>query len=407
MDSQEDQPLFMQGHKQEHEKEFESLGDRMKHYEAINDDRCVPPTESFILRMDGHCYSKFTKPLRKPFDDNFMIAMNRVAADLLVEFHAQTVYTHSDEISIVVDQVCTEEDLASEDTRRHKCHMFNGRHQKLLSLAAGYCSARFNYHMAQLILKNDDARSKYDQRFLDTLAQYEQCFDARIITFDGKKNEIVNNILWRSVYDANRNAVSTYARTLFSHKELTNKNTKEMIEMMATKDLDWITVPLYYKHGSYCKKEKYEKTNEDGSTCIRTRVVWKTFKISYSDQMVQTMLAPYWSTDDQLGDFQDITEMIQPIVKTLIAPTPLPTVQTAEPVSYAQWAYEVAGMKWAYEVAGMKWAYNVVTGHSVAKWAYSKYLNVVTNYFVPTYRSFRPASNQTKTTETTETIESK
>jgi tRNA(His) 5'-end guanylyltransferase len=307
MESLEDQPLFMQGSKQEHEKTFESLGDRMKQYEANNDDKRISPTEAFVVRLDGHSFSAYVKPLHRPFDANFVLAMNRTAGEILQEFKAQTVYTHSDEITIVFDRACSEEDLASPNERLHKCHSYNGRYQKLLSLMAGYCSVRFNYHLASLIVGKD---ASYSEQFTEKLQHPQKYFDARIITFDNKSEEIVNHQIWRSCYDCYRNCVSTYARSMFSHKELTNKNTKEMIEMMTEKDFDWSTVPLYFKHGSYCKKEKFDKVNEDGTTSVRTRIIWKTFKISFSDQMVRTMLAPYWSADDQLGYSEDITEMV-------------------------------------------------------------------------------------------------
>jgi tRNA(His) guanylyltransferase len=261
--------------------EFKSLGDRMKEYEA-----------------------KFTKPLRKPFDILFVTAMGQTAGDLLLEFNAKTVYTHSDEITVIFDKACTEEQFLDEKER--KCHIYNGRAQKLLSHLAAFCSVRFNYHAVALMADQVDI---YPARFIENVKEFRQTFDARILTFDKNPAEIVCHLIWRSVYDACRNAISTYGRQVFSHKELNNKNSTEMIEMMKHKGVDWNEIPLYLKHGIYCKKQKYEKLAEDGTTCIRTKPIWKTFKIAFSPKMIETMLSSYWTDTDELGYNEDISDL--------------------------------------------------------------------------------------------------
>jgi tRNA(His) guanylyltransferase len=54
----------------------EKLGDRMKKYESMIDNQIViKPCESFIIRLDGRSFSKFTKKFHKPFDIVFVKAM--------------------------------------------------------------------------------------------------------------------------------------------------------------------------------------------------------------------------------------------------------------------------------------------------------------------------------------------
>ena len=50
---------------------MESLGDRMKDYEK-QQLQFIPPDWPFIVRLDGNSFSKFTKQLKKPFDDIFL-----------------------------------------------------------------------------------------------------------------------------------------------------------------------------------------------------------------------------------------------------------------------------------------------------------------------------------------------
>lgn len=44
-----------------------NLGDRMKFYEKSSRSY-INPNIPIIVRLDGHCFSKFTKGLEKPFD---------------------------------------------------------------------------------------------------------------------------------------------------------------------------------------------------------------------------------------------------------------------------------------------------------------------------------------------------
>ncbi|KAJ7928847.1 hypothetical protein B0H13DRAFT_2228821 [Mycena leptocephala] len=45
----------------------ESLGERMKRYEAVTD-QYLPDDQPAIIRIDGHGFSKFTRGFEKPFD---------------------------------------------------------------------------------------------------------------------------------------------------------------------------------------------------------------------------------------------------------------------------------------------------------------------------------------------------
>jgi tRNA(His) 5'-end guanylyltransferase len=59
--------------------------------------------------------------------------------DLLKEFHCSAIYTFSDEITMV---------FPSKDGFQTP-HIYGGRYSKLISLSAGFCSSKFNYHMSK------------------------------------------------------------------------------------------------------------------------------------------------------------------------------------------------------------------------------------------------------------------
>ena len=61
----------------------------------------IDPSKPFVMRLDGHGFSKFTRGLHKPYDYNFHKAFVNTASLLMKEYHADTAYTHSDEISLL------------------------------------------------------------------------------------------------------------------------------------------------------------------------------------------------------------------------------------------------------------------------------------------------------------------
>ena len=101
----------------------EQLGDRMKRYESVYH-MVVPKDHVMIVRLDGASFSKWTNRLDGVFDMGFCRSMILTMNDLVLHFHAQTGYTHSDEITLI---------FAPEES-----HLYGGRVQKLVSVMAGF-----------------------------------------------------------------------------------------------------------------------------------------------------------------------------------------------------------------------------------------------------------------------------
>lgn len=260
-----------------------ALGDRMKNYESEYK-ILIPRDHYYIIRLDGVSFSKFTSSFHKPFDRLFILSMVATTHDLMNKFHPRTGYCHSDEITLIFDK-CDE----------NQNHIYDGKVQKLCSIVAGYCSVRFNYNL-NLLLTND-----YSVTFINKIKRYEQCFDARILSFP-ELGEITNHMIWRSVHDCERNAIQTYARYEFGHKAIMKKNSNEMKQMLLEKGIDWNDVPLYLKHGIYCKKVLIEKETEHGN-CMRGVLINKCFNISYSEEINQLLINKYWTNDVETQEF--------------------------------------------------------------------------------------------------------
>merc|ERR1719197_1438149 len=114
------------------------IASKMKEYER-NDDFETDANGMLVLaRLDGHCFSTFTKGLARPFDRRLAAAMRRTSSDLLAEYHATTAYSHSDEITLIFMPNLDEEG-------KPRDWPFGGRVHKLNSLLAATASVRFNH----------------------------------------------------------------------------------------------------------------------------------------------------------------------------------------------------------------------------------------------------------------------
>ncbi len=152
-----------------------NLGDRMKQYEASTESRILPRLP-VIVRLDGRSFSKFTKGMKKPFDESFRQAMIEVTKYLVEQTHAKIGYTQSDEITLV---------LYTENLQAGSV-LFDGRVQKIASNFASMASVKFLLEM--------------QKRFPEKVSVEKTLpsFDARVFPVPSK-TEAVNNLVWRYI----------------------------------------------------------------------------------------------------------------------------------------------------------------------------------------------------------------
>lgn len=259
------------------------LATRMKDYEAGTEIN-LEPSQPAILRLDGHAFSKFTASFDKPFDERLHVAMIKTCTDLLNAYPAGTLaYTQSDEITLVFPE---------------GVGAFNGRVMKIATLAASLCSVHFHVHLLA-------ALAEAPEPAVSNLASLPlPHFDGRIFNVPNVE-ECVNNILWRCRGDAVRNSVSSFARSLFSTKELHGKNKDEMIEM-AKQEKGVVYeefVPSWALRGSIVKRNLVkmqgvdQKTGES-VTVLRTRTRCEDRGImEFSEENMALVRDKYWPED--------------------------------------------------------------------------------------------------------------
>merc|ERR1719229_170009 len=303
----------------------------MKGYEeAGKASLCVNHCEPLIVRLDGHCFSTFTKGFVRPFDENLHRAMVLTTADLVERFHAQTGYTQSDEITLIWDAALKEETedesselktendsenvkVVSQKKKRKKqshpesrVHLFGGRTTKISSVLSGFCSARFNYHLTQMsnegVFEDEKVYKKHiQQRVISGMAH----FDGR--TFNVPSDtEVLNNIIWRCSFDCRRNSVSALARKYYSPKEMHGKGRHELVEMMKReKNVNWDDAPMAFRFGTFVKRELYEKEfvrmvrdKEQRGMAKRTRMAGIPIQLEHFEEKYMNMLlSKYWTEE--------------------------------------------------------------------------------------------------------------
>lgn len=206
----------------------DDFGDRMKMYEGIEAQRRLIPLLPVIARLDGMCFSKFTRGMKRPFDPAFSGLMAETTLFLVQETNALLGYTQSDEITLV---------WKVPDFRSQI--MFDGRVQKMTSYLAGFCTAYFNLAAPRFL-----APEFYDGKM--------PLFDCRVWNVPSE-TEAANTVLWREK-DATKNSISMAAQSVYSHKQLDGKSSDEKQEMLFQKGINWNDYPDFFKRGVFFQK---------------------------------------------------------------------------------------------------------------------------------------------------------
>lgn len=212
----------------------DSLGDRMKKYEAVSKTKLIQRMP-VIIRIDGKGFHTFTKGFNKP-DKLFMASMIMTAKKLCENIQNCVFgYTQSDEITLVLVDY----------NELNITPWFDNEVQKLCSVTASMATMYFNRCFNDLYEKylNNymDAwhHTKEEEKLNQAYSKaYEMgaMFDARC--FNVPVDDVTNNILWRQ-QDATRNSIQMAGQLHFTHKELQGKSCDDIINMLLKKGINY------------------------------------------------------------------------------------------------------------------------------------------------------------------------
>jgi len=208
------------------------LEERMKLYEGMEAGRSLMPRLPALARLDGRCFRTFTKGMSKPYDERMIAAMQLLTKTLVGETNAKVGYTQSDEITLAWY-------LPDPKSQVY----FAGRIQKMVSSLAATASIRFLEIVSSGILSD--------------FADRRPTFDCRVWNVPTLE-EAANVFVWRET-DATRNSIQAAAQSVYSHKQLHNKNSSELRAMLYEKGINWDDYPARFKRGSYYAVREVER----------------------------------------------------------------------------------------------------------------------------------------------------
>ena len=187
------------------------LADRMKCYEMIGAGQRLMPNLPVCLRLDGKAFHRWTRGLRRPYDERLHMLFDETTKFLVEASDAVIGYTQSDEITLILYNG------GQPDAQI----LFNGRVSKLTSVLASMATAKFNALVPSILPEKHNRLA---------------CFDGRVWNVPTEQ-EAVNCLIWREL-DATRNSIQMAAQALYSHKQLHQKNTSQMQEMLWQKGIN-------------------------------------------------------------------------------------------------------------------------------------------------------------------------
>lgn len=210
---------------------YETLADWCKFLEKNFSPELMIPTLPVIIRLDGNNFSKWTKGLQKPFDENLTDLMVEATKMLVEETNAIIGYTQSDEITLILYS-----------GSRNSAIYNDGKKQKMLSKITGRLTTFF-YINQQKFLPNHKKVANFDCRIYQTPKLEDACAQ----------------LLWRE-NDATRNSISMLAQSKFSHEQLKNVDTNQMQDMlMLQHGINWNNLETKFKRGTYVRRTVVNK----------------------------------------------------------------------------------------------------------------------------------------------------
>jgi tRNA(His) 5'-end guanylyltransferase len=237
----------------------------MKRYE-LSSKNFLSPRTPVIARIDGRAFHTFTKKCTRPYDANFHACMWAAAKAVCADVAGcKLAYVQSDEISLLIT------DYENINTSPH----FDYEISKLCSTMAATTATAFLVAFIRMF-PEQGAKLLSTEKGLPT-------FDAR--AYNVPREDVANYFIWRQK-DAERNALSMYAQSLFSHKELHKVSSVQKQELLKEKGILWDEVPTCQKRGVCLKKENSVANRSHWAVDLEIPVFTTPAGRSYIEQFV-------------------------------------------------------------------------------------------------------------------------
>lgn len=239
----------------------DTLESKGKYFQSLADYKLSPGTY-IILHLDGRAFSSFTKGMKKPFDGDFIEAMNETLRTLCSEVgNCKFGYTQSDEITLVLYDWNIEKEETSD-------MWLKNRICKICSISASIASVKMYEILLSKALKNIQD-TKDISKIIKRLKNPQ--FDCKAWNVPSW-NDTYAWLSFRSI-DCIRNSITMVARTEFSHQELSKLNSDQRKEkLLNEKGISWDSdFTEGEKFGRFCWREEVEIIGKNGTPTKRSK----------------------------------------------------------------------------------------------------------------------------------------
>lgn len=258
-----------------------NLGDRMKDYYENRTRLFLPRRTHTVIRLDGKAFSTFTKHFRKPFDAGLTETFNRTVCLACSQIQGVKLgYYQSDEISLILTDF---DDLKTEA-------WFDGNLQKIVSVSASIVTGIFNSFLSHSL--NHTMSDAFNMERLPA------AFDSRVFTIP-ETDEVINYLIWRQ-RDCTRNSILGLGYSKFSHKQLLNKNTTEIIRMLKQEGVKWEDLDPGLKYGHVIFRKTYELEHKFDTYYNKAKLENKIIRSKWI-----SIPAPVFTEDRELSFLED------------------------------------------------------------------------------------------------------
>jgi tRNA(His) guanylyltransferase len=236
----------------------------MKKYEIYSDLK-IPYGSKIVIRADGRNFSGLTSrlELKKPYDPDFVKIMVDTCLDFFREFSPSFMYTFSDEINILLDEI-----------------PFAGRLEKINSIFASFIAGSFT---RRLLMNEKFFKSFKDGKTTTSPPIKPVSFDCRVVPLNP---ELVIEYFKSRQDEAWRNCLNGYAywtlRQEYGKEEasqiLNKKKSSQIHDILFEREVNVTDKPLWQRRGVgiYRKKVSVEGYNPLSHEDVLTSR-WKPF----------------------------------------------------------------------------------------------------------------------------------
>lgn len=236
----------------------DTLSDRMKSYENVTRNYLIP-NMPIIVRIDGRAFHTYTKQkwCEHPYSSILIECFQKTTLKVCEETsNVVFAYHQSDEVSFFLKDY----------EKRDQQQIFQGNIQKIVSTFASKFTIHFNKFIQEaLLLKMTyfETNPEVTGQFVTYQRAQEDYSNLKIAEFDARVfnlpvHEVTNYFIWRQK-DWERNSVTQYASSIYSHNQLMNKSTVEKLDMInQSGNKPWQNLAIHLREGTFFKKVEVE-----------------------------------------------------------------------------------------------------------------------------------------------------